>query len=242
VFERCIYSKFEKNIPDIDTHNHRTSCDLLSYEIPLNCPNCPSAILFKLCHLVFKLNFWRGAQVRFTSRPEARGSGPEAISRVGSRLPRRKVRKGSEGRELESGVRLHINSRWQTGVCQLPRRGSGVGAWQRPAQSGSSSAGLGSWGEFSRPSAPEWYHERRAVAHVSQDPSPLPHCVSFSYSRPSPCSEFLKKVNSRPKKSKTSLDSRPSGLGSGGQTRLEETRVVYIHSSVVHVYCISGCG
>ena len=144
-----------------------------------------------------------------------------SISRVGSRFPRRKGRKGSEpeGRELESGVRLHINSRWQTGVCQLPRRGSEVGAWQRPAQSGSSSAGLGSWGEFSRPSAPEWYHERRAVAHVSQDPSSLPHCVSFSHSRPSPCSEFLKKVNSRPEKSKNRLGPRPSGLGSGGETR-----------------------
>jgi hypothetical protein len=144
-----------------------------------------------------------------------------SISRVGSRFPRRKGRKGSEpeGRELESGVRLHINSRWQTGVCQPPRRGSGVGAWQQPAQSGSSSAGLGSWGEFSRPSAPEWYHERRTVAHVSQDPSSLPHCVSFSHSRPSPCSEFLKKVNSRPEKSKNRLGPRPSGLGSGGETR-----------------------
>ena len=47
----------------------------------------------------------------------------------------------------------------------------------------------------------------------------MPHGVSFSHSRPSPCSEFLKKVNSRPKKSKNSLDSRPSGLGSGGETR-----------------------
>ena len=44
--------------------------------------------------------------------------------------------------------------------------------------------------------APEWYHERRAVTHVSQDPSPGPHCVSFFHSRPSPCSEFLKKVYS----------------------------------------------
>jgi len=155
-----------------------------------------------------------------TRGPRVGARGGISISRVGSRLPRRKGRKGSEGRELESGVRLHINSRWQTGVCQLPRRGSGVGAWQRPAQSGSSSAGLGSWGEFSRPSAPEWYHERRAVAHVSQDPSPLPHCVSFSHSRPSPCSEFLKKVNSRPEKSKNRLGPRPSGLGSGGETRI----------------------
>ena len=154
-----------------------------------------------------------------TRGPRVGARGGISISRVGSRLPRRKGRKGSEGRENESGVGLHINSRWQTGVCQLPRRGSGVGAWQRPAQSGSSSVGLGSWGEFSHPSAREWYHERRAVAHVSQDPSPLPHCVSFSHSRPSPCSEFLKKVNSRPEKSKNRLGPRPSGLGSGGETR-----------------------
>ena len=46
-----------------------------------------------------------------------------------------------------------------------------------------------------------------------------PHGVSFSHSRPSPCSEFLKKVNSRPKKSKNSFGPRPSGLGSGGVTR-----------------------
>ena len=72
-----------------------------------------------------------------------------------------------------------------------PWQGLGVGAKQRPAQSGSSSAGLGSWGEFSRPSTPEWYHERRAVTNVSQDPSPEPHCVSFFHSQPSTCSEFL---------------------------------------------------
>ena len=51
-------------IPDIDIYNYKTLCDLLSYEIPLNCPNCPSAILFKPCDLVFKLNFWRGARGR----------------------------------------------------------------------------------------------------------------------------------------------------------------------------------
>ena len=133
-----------------------------------------------------------------TRGPRVGARGGISISRVGSRLPRRKGRKGSEGRELESGVRLHINSRWQTGVCQLPRRGSGVGAWQRPAQSGSSSGGLGSWGEFSRSSAPEWYHERCTVTHVSQDPSPGPCCVSWFHSRPSSCSKFLRKVNSRP--------------------------------------------
>jgi len=137
-----------------------------------------------------------------------------SISRVGSRIPRRKGRKGSEGRELESGVRLHINSRWHTGVCQLPRRGSGVGAWQRPAQSGPSSAGLGSWGEFSRPSAPEWYHERHAVAHVSQDSSPLPHCVSFSHSRPLSCSEFsLKKSTPDPRNRKTASGPDPRASG-----------------------------
>jgi len=45
-------------------------------------------------------------------------------------------------------------------------------------------------GECSRPSAPEWYHERRDVTIVSQDPSPEPHCISFFHSR------LLKKVNS----------------------------------------------
>ena len=114
--------------------------------------------------------------------------------------------------------------------CQLPRRGSGVGVWKRPAQSGSSSAGLGSWGEFSRPSAPEWYHKRRTVTHVSWDPSPLTHCVSFSFSRPSTCSEFLKKVNSRPEKSKNRLG--PSGLGSGGETR-EQSKVRGSNTEIV---------
>ena len=46
-------------------HNYRTLCDLLSYEIPLNCPNGPSDILFKPCDVVFKLNFWRGAKCCF---------------------------------------------------------------------------------------------------------------------------------------------------------------------------------
>jgi len=52
-----------KNIPDINVIITEL-CDLLSHEIPLNCPNCPSAILFQLFVLVFKLNFWRGAQGR----------------------------------------------------------------------------------------------------------------------------------------------------------------------------------
>jgi len=46
---------------------------------------------------------------RFTSRPEARGSGVEAVFRfLGSGVDSRgkKGRKGSEGRELGSGVRL----------------------------------------------------------------------------------------------------------------------------------------
>jgi len=103
--------------------------------------------------------------------------------------------------------------------CQLPRQGSGVGAWQRSAQSGSSSTGFGSWSEFSRPSAPEWYHESLPVTNVSQDPSPEPQCVSFFHSRPSPYSEFLNKVNSRPKESNSYLDSRPQDLVSGGATR-----------------------
>ena len=64
MFETCIYSNFEEVIPDIDIHNYRTLYDLLSYEISLNCPNCPSANLFKLFDLVFKLNFWRGARGR----------------------------------------------------------------------------------------------------------------------------------------------------------------------------------
>ena len=89
--------------------------------------------------------------------------------------------------------------------------------WIEPLIVGSGASSAGLW--FSRPSDPEWYHERRAVTHVSQDPSPLPHGVSFSHSRPSPCSEFIKKVHSRPKKSKNSLGPRPSGLGSGGETR-----------------------
>ena len=116
-------------------------------------------------------------------------------------------------------TRLQLRYPMCNSFCQLPRQGSGVGAWQRPAQSGSSSAGLGSWSEFSRTSAPEWYHKRCTVTNVSQDPSPEPHCVSFFHSRPSLCSEFLKKVNSRPKKSKNCLDSQPEGLGSGGAMR-----------------------
>jgi len=62
----CVWKmhRSEKNIHDIDIHKYRTFCNLLSYEIPLNCPtgNCLSAILFKLFILVFKLKFWRGAR------------------------------------------------------------------------------------------------------------------------------------------------------------------------------------
>ena len=80
---------------------------------------------------------------------------------------------------------------------QLSIQGSREGAQQRRERRGASAVGLGSWSAFSRPSAPIWYHERRAVAIGSQDPSPRPHSVSFLHSRPPPCSEFLKKVNSR---------------------------------------------
>ena len=90
---------------------------------------------------------------------------------------------------------------------------------QQPAQRGASSVGLGSWSAFSRPSAPEWYQERRGVTDVSQDPSPGPHSVSFFHFRPSLCSEFLKKVNSRCKKSKFCLDPQGKGLASGAGTR-----------------------
>ena len=38
-------------------------------------------------------------------------------------------------------------------VLPTPEARVGVGVWQRSAQSGSSSVGLGSWSEFSRPSA-----------------------------------------------------------------------------------------
>ena len=50
---------------------------------------------------------------RFTSRPEARGSGVEAVFRfLGSGVDSRgkKGRKGSEGRELGSGVRLQCKT------------------------------------------------------------------------------------------------------------------------------------
>jgi len=93
------------------------------------------------------------------------------------------------------------------------------GSGQRRAVQAQLGLTRGSWSAFARTSALEWYHERRAATQVSQDPSPGPHYVSFFHSRPSPCSEFLKKVNSRPKKSKNCLDSRPKGLGSGGETR-----------------------
>ena len=43
-----------------------------------------------------------------TRGPRVGARGGFSISRVGSRLPRRKGRKGSGGRELESGVRLEI--------------------------------------------------------------------------------------------------------------------------------------
>ena len=88
--------------------------------------------------------------------------------------------------------------------------------WIEPLIVGSGASSAGLW--FSRPSDPEWYHERRAVTHVSRDPSPEPHSVSFFHSRFSPCSDFLKKGNSRFKKSKNCLDSRPKGLGSGAET------------------------
>ena len=81
---------------------------------------------------------------------------------------------------------------------QLSTQGSREGARQRRERRGASAVGLGSWSAFSRPSALIWYHERRSVAHVSQDPSPRPHSISFLHSRPSPCCEFLKKVTSRP--------------------------------------------
>jgi len=102
----------------------------------------------------------------------------------------------SLGREFASSDAAAAEKR--NSFCS--RQGSGDGAWQWPAQSDSSSVGLGSWSEFSRPSPPKWSHERRAVTNVSQDPSPEPRCVSFFHSRPLPCSEFLKSVNSRPKK------------------------------------------
>jgi len=41
-------------------HDYRTLCDLLS--------DCPSAILFKLCDLVSKLNFWSGARGRDSTK------------------------------------------------------------------------------------------------------------------------------------------------------------------------------
>jgi len=96
---------------------------------------------------------------------------------------------------------------------ELLMQGSGVGPWQLPAQSGSSSAGLGSWIGFSRPSAPEWYHERHAVTNVSQDPSPEAHCVSLFHSRPSPCSEFLKQSTPDPRNRKIASTPDPRALG-----------------------------
>ena len=51
---------------------------------------------------------------------------------------------------------------------------------------------------FSRPNAAVWYHERRAVAHVSQDPTASPSATRRLLLPLPTCSEFLKKVNSRP--------------------------------------------
>ena len=111
---------------------------------------------------------------------------------------------------------------------QLSTRGSREGAWQRRERRGASAVGLGSWSAFSCPSALIWYHERHAVARVSQDPSPRPHSVSFLHSRPSPCCEFLKKVTSRPseieKQPRVVLESRPSTRGSGGETRKRQVK------------------
>ena len=56
---------------------------------------------------------WKGASARFTSRPEARGSGVEDVFRfLGSGVDSRgkKGRKGSEGREIGSGVRLQCKT------------------------------------------------------------------------------------------------------------------------------------
>ena len=94
-------------------------------------------------------------------------------------------------------------------------------ARQRRERRGASAVGLGSWSAFSRPSALIWYHERRAVAHVSQDPSPRPHAHAYKHSvsflpYPPLCCEFLKKVNSRP--SEIEKQPRPSTRGSGGET------------------------
>ena len=76
---------------------------------------------------------------------------------------------------------------------QLPRQGSGVGAWQRPAQSGSNSVGLGSWSESSHPSAPEWYHERRMSLTCPRTPA-LSHTASPSSTPdPHPAVNSLKK-------------------------------------------------
>ena len=55
----------------------------------------------------------KSSPARFTSRPEARGSGVEAVFRfLGSGVDSRgkKGRKGSEGRELGSGVRLQCKT------------------------------------------------------------------------------------------------------------------------------------
>jgi len=58
VFERCIYSKIEENIPDIITDFYAI---LYHIKYPLNDLNFPSTILFKLFVFV-KLTFWRGAR------------------------------------------------------------------------------------------------------------------------------------------------------------------------------------
>jgi len=58
VFERCIYSKIEENIPDIITELYTIFYHM---KYPLDYLNFPSTILFKLFVFV-KLNFWRGAR------------------------------------------------------------------------------------------------------------------------------------------------------------------------------------
>ena len=103
-------------------------------------------------------------------RPEGRGprryfdfSGRESTPEA-----KREKRVGGSGSRVGSSPTYKLPL--ANGSLPTPEaRVGSCGAWQRPAQSGSSSAGLGSWGEFSRPrlnSHPQWYHERRAVAQV----------------------------------------------------------------------------
>jgi len=138
---------------------------------------------------------------RFTSRPCPEGRDSRLFFHFEGRESTLDPPNEEKGRRVKIlGLEFGCSWRYEmsNSCSQLSTQGSREGARQRRERRGASTVGLGSWSAFSRPSALIWYHERRAVAHVSQDPSPRPHSVSFLHSRPSPCCEFLKKVNSRP--------------------------------------------